>query len=241
MSVEQPTPVTLLYTAALEGRLTLLPTLFTRLRMERQRAEISLLVDLGRACAPGTWICEATDGRGMLVAMDGMGYDSFHIGPLDALYTQPALVQQLQQVITTPLAAGPWTGTSARRGLTFRFANAANPAALSPRAEPADLLVALRLSATPRLEVESDVQRVIPRVVWLDTGLSVTVVDQPVIGRIDLLLLPDAPYLTLIDHRRLALTDDLLPDPTITGVVEFVESEARYALKKRGQAPYSSP
>lgn len=233
MPVEHPASVTLLYTAALEGRVSLLPTLFTRLRMERGKAEISLLVDLGRACTSGAWICEATDGRGMLVAMDGMGYDSFHIGPLDALYTQPALVQQLQQVIATPLAAGPWTGTATRRGLTFRFANAANPAALSPRADPADLLVALRLSATPRLEVEVDPRRVIPRVVWLDSGLAA--VDQPIVGRIDLLLLPDAPYLTLGTHTRLTLTDDLLPDPTITSVVEFVESEARYALKKRGQ------
>src|SRR5713226_1788509 len=102
----EPAAVALLYTASLGGRLELLPRLMTRIRQERTRP--TLLVDLGRSCAPGTWICDATGGRGMLVAMDAMGYDAFHIGPGDLLYMQPAMVNQLRQIILTPLAAGPW-------------------------------------------------------------------------------------------------------------------------------------
>src|SRR5512142_2385980 len=106
----EPTPVSLLYTAALEGRLALLPRLLTRIKQERAAIHgIPLLVDLGRSCTADAWICEATGGRGMLVAMDAMGYDAFHIGPQDMLYTQPAAVDQLRAVIQTPLAAGPWT------------------------------------------------------------------------------------------------------------------------------------
>src|SRR5438105_12565829 len=116
----EPTMVALLYTASLAGRLDLLPRLMTRIRQERTGH--TLLVDLGRACLPGTAICEATDGRGMLVAMDAMGYDAFHIGPADPLYTQPATVETLRHVIGTAFAAGPWWGTSTRKGMVFRFA-----------------------------------------------------------------------------------------------------------------------
>ncbi|MBX3081745.1 MAG: hypothetical protein KF716_08920 [Anaerolineae bacterium] len=223
--LEQNTSVTLIYTAALEGRLALLPKLFTRIRQERQPDHLSLLVDLGRSCAAETWICDATEGRGMLVAMDAMGYDAFHIGPLDALYTQPALVQQIRQIIATPLAAGPWLGKATRKGLTFVMANAA---ALTPRTEAADLTIGLRLSAEARLEVTADPRQ---RILWLDGGMST---HTPLIGRVEMRLLIEPPFLEVTEHRLLDLTDDLLPDPTISGVIEFVESEARYALKKRG-------
>jgi hypothetical protein len=226
--LEQDTAITLIYTAALEGRIALLPTLFTRIKQERHPDQISLLVDLGRSCATDTWICEATEGRGMLVAMDAMGYDAFHIGPQDALYTQPALVQQIRQIIATPLAAGPWLGKVTRKGLTFVFANAA---ALSPRTETADLTIGLRLSDEARLEVTADPRK---RILWLDGGRPT---QTPLIGRVDVCLLPDAPFIEITDHKLLDLPDDLPPDPTISGAIEFVESEARYALKKRSGQP----
>src|SRR5689334_19491361 len=107
----EPLQVAVLYTAALSGQLHLLPRLMTRIRQERYNSPgPSLLVDLGRSCISTTWICEVTDGRGMLVAMDGMGYDAFHIGAADPLYLQPATVMQLREVLLTPLAAGPWSG-----------------------------------------------------------------------------------------------------------------------------------
>src|SRR5258707_4190295 len=119
----EPTTVMLLYTAALGGRVDLLPRLMTRIRQERlAHTGPALLVDLGRSCDRASWICAATDGRGMLVAMDAMGYDAFHIGAADALYSQPEVVQQLRAVINTPLAAGPWFGKTTRQGLVFHFA-----------------------------------------------------------------------------------------------------------------------
>ena len=226
--LEQVTTVTLIYTAALQGQIALLPTLFTRIKQERHPDQMSLLVDLGRSCAPDTWICEATEGRGMLVAMDAMGYDAFHIGPQDALYTQPALVQQIRQIIATPLAAGPWLGKVTRKGLSFVFANAA---ALTPRTDTADLTIGLRLSNQPRLDITPDTTQ---RILWLDGGMPART---PLIGRVDVYLSPDAPYIEIIDHRLLDLPDGLPPDPTISGAIEFVESEARYALKKRSGQP----
>ncbi|MBX3062052.1 MAG: hypothetical protein KF726_03695 [Anaerolineae bacterium] len=222
--IETPTAVTILYTAALHGDLALLPRLFTLIKRERASAEINLLVDLGRSCATGSWICESTNGRGMLVAMDALGYDAFHIGTLDILYAYPALVQQIQQVITTPLAAGPWSATATRRGLTFSIVNAAAP---RKQSDPADLIVALRLSKQSVIEASAENGQ---RLLLLDGGLPD---DPPLVGRIDLLLLPDAPYLEITSHARLKLSPDLLPDPTVSGVIEFVESEARWAEKKR--------
>src|SRR5258707_1922790 len=120
----EPTTLTILYTAGLGGRLELLPGLMTRIRAEKTTISgLVILLDLGRSCDVASWICEATDRRGMLVAMDAMGYDAFHIGPQDSLYTQPALVQQMREVILTPLPAGPWTATVHLGDLTPPFAN----------------------------------------------------------------------------------------------------------------------
>jgi hypothetical protein len=178
------TAVRILYTAALEGRLNFLPRLFTRIRQEQAPAPgITLLVDLGCSCAPGAWICESTGGRAMLVAMDAMGYDVFHIGPQDMLYTQPMVVEQLRGVIQTQLAAGPWTGTVRRAGWVFVFANRLNVQ------EPADLTVALRLGDQPATEAVWDGSR---RTLLLDAGWTAS---EPLLGRLDMVLTPEPPLI----------------------------------------------
>ena len=220
----EPAAVALLYTASLSGRLELLPKLMTRIRQERTGP--TLLVDLGRSCAPDAWICDATGGRGMLVAMDAMGYDAFHIGPGDALYTQPAIVEQLRGVILTPLAAGPWSGVARRSGMVFRFA--ARVDSVPPNAEPADLTIALRLGKYAAADVEADGER---RMLTLDGGWTSA---DPLLGRLDIALLPETPYIRVVSQAQLAIRDDLTLDPTISSVIEFVESEARFAERKRG-------
>lgn len=220
----EPATVALLYTASLGGRLSLLPKLMTRIRQERTGP--TLLVDLGHSCAEGAWICDATDGRGMLVAMDAMGYDAFHIGPGDSLYSRPALVEQMRGVIMTPLAAGPWSGVAHRSGMVFRFA--ARFDVVPPNAEPADLIIALQFGKYPRADVEVDVER---RMLALDGGWTG---NEPLLGRLDMALLPEPPYIRIISQARLAIPEDLMPDPTISSVIEFVESEARFVERKRG-------
>lgn len=231
MPIAQITPLRILYTAALHGRLDQLPYLFTLIRQERASAVgPTVLVDLGRSCAAEAWICAATQGRGMLVAMDAMGYDAFHIGQVDALYAYPALVQQIKQVIATPLAAGPWHATTTRQGVQVCWYNAA---ASMPTAAT-DLAVGLRLSDAAQLLIEGDGSC---RRLLLDAGLaSESTESAPIIGRIDIHLLPDPPYIQLQDHARLTIPTAIWPDPTVAGVIEFVESEARYAARKRGEA-----
>lgn len=62
----------LIYTCNIGGDLALLPRLHTFIREARQSA---ILIDLGNACSPQVWHCEATQGRSTLMVLDAMGYD----------------------------------------------------------------------------------------------------------------------------------------------------------------------
>lgn len=81
-------PLTLFYTGGLRGDLALLPRLYTFLRALRVElvaaGERTLLLDLGEACAPGVWHCDATGGRSALLALDAFGCDAARADGLSA-------------------------------------------------------------------------------------------------------------------------------------------------------------
>src|SRR5437868_4352131 len=186
------TPVTLLYTAALGGRLQLLPKIFTLIRQVRADATGPvLLVDLGQSCVSGSWICDVTGGRAVLVAMDAMGYDAFHIGPLGYLYTQPATVQQLRESLLTQFAAGPWSSKISRQEQTFVFVSR-----LDNITEAADLTFLLRHSDVPHVEVSAPEGQ---RLLAFDPGWTQP---EPLLGRLDIALLPDPPYIELVGQSQ---------------------------------------
>jgi hypothetical protein len=215
---EEPVSVSLLYTARLGGDLALLPRLMTRIQQVRFRsAALNFLVDLGRACLPETWICTATNGLGMLVAMDGMSYDAFHIGPQDALYARPQEVMKLRETIATPLAAGPWVATASRRGIILAFGATADFHA----PQPATLHVILRQTDRPSTALETRDNRLY---LMLDAGGDRQV---PLLGRLDLMLMQNVRESRIMDQHELDIPTDLAPEPSITSVIEFVESEAR--------------
>lgn len=235
--ITERTEVSLIYTAALDGQIALLPRLSTRIKQERQRGPL-LLADLGRSCAPGVWICESTGGRGMLVAMDGIGYDAFHIGALDMLYHYPALVDQIRHIVGTPFAAGPWSCSVRRGALSVVFANGQNLEAVAAQ-QPAevDLVIGLRLGETSLVE-GLQIERAQGKPISclrVDGGIAPGQ-RGPVLVRIHMALWPEAPYLGILDQASLDLPDDLPPDPTLSGVIDFVQDEARQAERKRGQA-----
>jgi hypothetical protein len=66
--------ITLLYTANLKGDLYSLPKLYTYLRVLRGEFHPVYLLDLGASCSAESWHCDITEGRSMLIALDGMGY-----------------------------------------------------------------------------------------------------------------------------------------------------------------------
>lgn len=81
-------PLTIFYTGGLRGDLALLPRLYTflcALRAELAPAgERALLFDLGEACVPGVWHCDATGGRSALLALDAIGCDAARADSLSA-------------------------------------------------------------------------------------------------------------------------------------------------------------
>jgi hypothetical protein len=162
----------------------------------------------------------------MLVAMDAMGYDAFHIGALDPLYSQPAIVQRLRSVIHTALAAGPWSGLVRRKGVVMGFAGNAEVRPAAP--EPLDVMFVLQLSHSEQVAFEMDGQT---RLLKLDAGW---VEHRPCLGRLDFTLYPQAPFLELANRALVTLPETLLPDPSMLGIIDFVESEARAAQQKRG-------
>ncbi|PJF36819.1 MAG: hypothetical protein CUN49_03475 [Candidatus Thermofonsia Clade 1 bacterium] len=220
------THISLFYTVALKGNLALLPRLFTFLSRERAAVQgLSLLVDMGCACTPEAWICQATDGRAMLVAMDSMGYDAFHIGARDPLYQAPHIVEALQRLIVTRFAAGPWSVLVKRQGVQVALANGAQMARAAAELPEADLLIGLRYSEQAAVQAEWQAPQ---RRLLFDCGET-----HAQIGRLDVKIAPTAPYIELIAHRALTLPDHTPPHPTISGVIDFVQSEARYAERKR--------
>jgi hypothetical protein len=79
---ETSTERTLLYTASLSGQIELLPRLYTFLRALRSEFQPALAIDLGSACTPDVWHCADTDGRSMLIVLDGMGYTAVNASAL---------------------------------------------------------------------------------------------------------------------------------------------------------------
>ncbi len=69
------------------------------------------------------------------------------------------------------------------------------------------------------------------RILWLQGAASGSV-DAPVLCRVDVTLTPDAPFIMLDSNAWLRSEGDFAPDPTISGVVDFVLNEARAAGKR---------
>src|SRR5262249_32621243 len=88
------------------------------------------------------------------------------------------------------------------------------------------LAVTLRQSDFPQATAEWKNDR---RTLLLDAGGDQS---SALLGRLDLTLLPEAPYIQIDSQVALEISPDLAPDPTITSVIEFVESEAhRYETR----------
>ncbi|HRE46292.1 MAG TPA: hypothetical protein PLD47_01080 [Aggregatilineales bacterium] len=229
--ISEPTGIRILYTACLRGRIDLLPSLHTFLTT--QRTERTILVDLGQSCAVGSWICEVTGGRGMLVAMDALGYDGFHIGRADALYHYPEMVVKMKEIVMTPFIAGTWAGSATRGGVKIGLYNAAALERVAITLDPhTDLHLLLSLDRTAEMTANLLQGERLVSLACLPTAPTTA----PLIGQLDLELLPNPPGIRVVNQRPLAIPPETPPHPTISGVVEFVLSEARQAEQKRGGA-----
>jgi hypothetical protein len=199
--------LTILYTAALRGDLELLPRLFTYLRELRLQA-LSLpqshvyLLDLGESCHPDVWHCAITEGRSMLIALDGMGYQAANVeGQLD----EPARDRMRDNLMELVLvdAAHPWVND----GLGFCTE-------LPQTAEQNRPWVLMTPAARTTIS-EGTLQ--LQRVTHAQVGMAQIQLE---------------PSLILLDHVIRDLPPTTPPDPTIAATIDFIRSEAQFRQRK---------
>ncbi len=203
--------VTLLYTANLRGELHLLPKLFTLIRQARQEAEGPVfLLDLGDTCAPDAWVCQATHGRAPFLALDGMGYDAALIGAREQVPIPPESLRRLVADMIMPVIIWQRTKTLTKPGVSITVAPGTPP--------PNEKAVVQVDRSTGALPAIGDSRPVLGDVM------------QGHLARVDLCW---ADW-TVTAARTHSITDTTPADPTITAIVELVESEARHYTQTQG-------
>lgn len=213
------TPLTILYTHNLRGDLDVLPRLYNfqrQLKALYSEAVVQvcaddpaaapgrvLLLDLGESCAPDVWHCEVTGGRSTLVLLDGMGYNAARVS--DA----------------------PFLRAKMGDGVSMALVDEANPhaiedvmiAASAETPSPAAYTLRIVLSAAETTRLDGNTLHL--------AGLN----GSQQVGAARLAFI--VGRWTLTAHEIHELPKRILPDPTITGSVDFVISEARYAQKRQ--------
>ncbi len=231
LNAEPPPLLTILYTVGLRGALGALPRLFTLIQAQRSHAPgITLTLDLGETCLPGDPLCDATAGRALLVAMDAMGYDAFYLDRADPLYGDAETLGKLRNTVVTPILTDSQSilltkRTPAGHSVTVRVVG--EHGGESSIESGALFTIHLRRGTG---EIKATGQSERPDVFVSD---RLEVEGEIMVGRIELRERSEADAGYTVRHERIALPAGLRPDPSISGVIEFVASEARYAARKR--------
>jgi hypothetical protein len=253
VSTEPPPIFTILYTVGLRAEIGALPRLFTLIQTLRSRAAGAVLtLDLGETCIPGDPLCDATAGRALWVAMDAMGYDAFYLDQADPLSGDAETLAKLRATVVTPILTDSESLLLTKRAATGQSlgVRVAGHLLAHLTAPPTSHALAIHIGRgtgeiawVPGPSVQPDL------VVWgsREAGGDIMVgrielwgeavsadSPSPQRGEGDGRRGKDAPFrFTRIVHERVALSPALRPDPSILSVIEFVESEARYAARKR--------
>lgn len=114
------TTLTVLYTANLEGRLSILPRLFSVIQRERQQAGGPVfLLDLGDTCARDVELCRQTEGRAPFLVLDGMGYDTAVIGGPEKTPIPPSALRRLHDRMVMPVVIWNRVREFSKRQVSF--------------------------------------------------------------------------------------------------------------------------
>ena len=212
----KPLSLTLLYTAGIAGDLALLPRLYSFMqRLKPAERQGTLLLDLGGACADSVWHCRATGGRSTLIVLDGMGFHAANIeGALDSENRDKLAAQVTMALVDES------------RDWQYHLPPVRHPsiiATIRPLHSTARLQILLKPTANTRIE---------------ENVLLLQAVSAGQVGEVKVDLTGSPRILSATVHD---LPPDTPPNPSIAGAVEFVESEARFYLQQRGQAPTPRP
>lgn len=201
--MEKPLSLTLLYTSHLGGDIRLLPRLYTFIqRLKPARRQGVLLFDLGHACADEVWHCRLTQGRSMLIALDGMGFHAANVAGADG--------RQVEAQMTMGLVD---------EGQDWFYH-------IPPIRDRSIIAVVQPKAARARLQIclsAADETRIQGNVLYLGDVRA----GQVGLVRVDLHAAP-----RIIASGVHDMPSGTLPNPSLAATVEFVESEARYLQKK---------
>lgn len=88
------TGLRILYTQNLRGDLDRLPRIYTFLKTLKNE-ERTILLDLGDSCDADVWHCAATDGRSVLIGLDGMGFHAANVRGVLSAESRAKLAEQV--------------------------------------------------------------------------------------------------------------------------------------------------
>ncbi len=197
--------LSLLYTANLAGELAILPRLHSFLqRLQNQATGRTLLLDLGGSCSDASWHCRATGNRSMLIALDGMGYHAANCERLLDAEARDKLAEQVSLKLVDARNPCRW---EVAPGIEIAFV--ARP---DDSAEGLNIL----LEGGESNVLEGD-------------RLRLGAVRSGQVGQI-IIEFGDAPR--LVSATAHELPEGSPPNPSIAGMVEFVEAEARHYMSK---------
>jgi hypothetical protein len=202
-----PEIVSLLFTQNLHGDLRFLPRLsrvLMHLRIEDRR---SYTVDLGNSCAPDVWHCEATDGRSMLIALDGINYSAANA---------EGLTEQARPQLSRSL-------------VTLKAVNAAHP----------DWIERVALVTAPPDEPIPGAEMTLVVKPSLEARVTGNVIEFPAveryrIGRLRVRI--DTVPFELVSVETFDVPPTTPPDPVVSGMIDFIEGEARHYQKRKSQS-----
>lgn len=202
---ESPHVVAFLFTQDLRGDLRFLPKLARVLMHLRRDDRRTLTVDLGGMCTPDVWHCAATEGRSMLIALDGLNYAAVNAEGLSES-VRPYLTKSLIYMQAIDAAHA---GTMDQ----VRFVTRLSPDDLPPQY--------LTLVVAPHAEAK----------------VTATVIEFPAIARykVGRMRVRMNTPVELVSLETFDVPDDTAPDATISGMVDFIESEARQYQKRQDQ------
>lgn len=212
----------ILYTANLRGNIELLPRMHTFMRQLKSTPlsdenEVMLcmvepvqtrwlVLDLGNACDPAVWHCTATEGRSILIALDAMGY---HAANVDGALTEEARERMSGNLMSMALvdAHNIWPDED----VLVAVGENRGGSDLLPR-----LMIDVSLSPATRIE---------------GRRLQLAQVQAGQVGQVGLSFIAGSPHLISAVIHDVSPTTP--PDPTISGTVDFILSEARFFQGRR--------
>ncbi|MBK8138988.1 MAG: hypothetical protein IPK52_24755 [Chloroflexi bacterium] len=197
--------VTFLFTQDLRGDLRFLPKLARVLMQLRLVEQRTLTLDLGGMCSPEVWHCAVTDGRSMLIALDGLNYAAVNAeGVPDSVW--PSLTKSL---VYMQAVDSIHTGKMGH----VRFVTRQPAEEIPPEI--------LALVIAPHAEAS-----IVGNTVYFPAVES---------HKVARMRVKTAAPAEIVSLEVFEVPPDTAPDPTISGMVEFIENEARQYGKRREQ------